>query len=150
MNIQDIYNTQVVQKVKKVIHNVDTFCKKEKKGLQIPLEKTLNRSAALTVICSSTMKPLTSITSLTPVSSVSAKHLEKVTVNGCDQGVIRRTIKNMYVEWRIPPTLTNITTALQESIGYSGGREHSRMHLKRIGFSYKKCESNRKETIKKT
>ena len=57
-----------------VIHNVDTFCKKEKKGLQIPLEKTLNRSAALTVICSSTMKPFTSITSLTLVSSVSAKH----------------------------------------------------------------------------
>ena len=42
---------------------------------------------------------------------------------------------------------TNIKTALQER--YSGSREDSRVQLKRIGFSYKKCESNRKETIQK-
>ena len=56
-----------------VILNVYTFCKKEKEGFQIPLEKPLNRSAALTLICSSTMKRFTSITYLTLASSGSAK-----------------------------------------------------------------------------
>ena len=117
--------------------------KKEKERLQIPLEPWNTDRYKLFYI------QMTQFICYLLESSVSTKRLEIVTLDGFDQGVIRRTIKNMYVEWRIPPTLTNITTALQESIGYSGSREHSRMYLKRIGFSYKKCESNRKETIKK-
>ena len=52
------------------------------------------------ILCSSILEVIKIyiyITSLTLVSSVSAKHLKKVTVDGCDQWVIGRTIKNMYL-----------------------------------------------------
>ena len=52
------------------------------------------------------------------------------------------------MERRALSTLTIIGTALHERIVYSGSREHLRAQLKRMGSSYKKCENNKKETIK--
>ena len=83
-----------------------------------------------------------------PASFVNAKCFEKVTLDGFYQGMVRHTLKNMYVERRALSTLTIIGTALHERLVYSGSREHLRAQLKRMGSSYKKCENNKKETIK--
>ena len=52
------------------------------------------------------------------------------------------------MERRALSTLTITGTALHERIVYSGSRELLRAQLKRMGSSYKKGESNTKDTLK--
>ena len=50
----------------------------------------------------------------------------------------------MYSERRILPTLSNIQTAMQEDIDYTGGKSILRKYMRQLGFTYKKSQTNRK------
>ena len=67
-----------------------------------------------------------------------------------DEGVVRRTIKAMYVQKTVLPTLKNIRDALQQKIGYSGSKSTLRKQLKSIGFNYRRCQMNRKVLMERS
>lgn len=47
------------------------------------------------------------------------------------------------------PTIGKLLAQLKEDIDYDGSREHLRKLLKKIGFLYKKCKTNRQALIEK-
>ena len=69
---------------------------------------------------------------------------KRVQLDEFDLGVLRRTVNAMYSERRILPTLSNIQTAMQEDIGYTGSKSILRKHMRQLGFTYRKSQNNRK------
>ena len=131
---------------RKIIENVYKFCVEEKQsGLKMPLERAWDRTAALTGVSRATaQRILTKKVELPSPLIDQAATVSKVTLDDFDQGVARRTIAGMYAQKKMLPTLENIHAELKQSIGYTGSKETLRKELKKIKFSYSRCEVNRK------
>lgn len=61
-----------------------------------------------------------------------------------DQGVIRRKVHEFYALKKELPTINKLLTVLRDEINFKGGRETLRKSLRKIGFHYRKTQSNRK------
>ena len=131
---------------RRIIENVYKFCMEEKQsGLKMSLERVWDQTAALTGVSRATAQRIINKKDEQPTASIEdAATDRKVTLDDFDQGVARRTIAGMYSQKRRLPTLGNIHAALKENIGFTGSKETLRKELKRIKFSYSKCEVNRK------
>ena len=131
-----------------IVRNVHSLCTAEKKhGLEISLDRSLDRTAALTGVSKATVKRMlareTAAAAAEP-KKVAIARVERVKLDGFDKGVVRRTINTMYAHKKLLPTLNNIRASLQEDIGYTGSKQHLREELLKLGFTYKRCQSNRK------
>lgn len=62
---------------------------------------------------------------------------------------IRQKIQFSYTVLKIAPTLRKLLAVAKEELEYKGGREKLRQILHAIGFSYKKCSTNRESLIEK-
>lgn len=67
-----------------------------------------------------------------------------VVVDAFDEGVIRRTVDEIYTMYHKVPTLKVLLEKLREKINFSGARETLWKQLLSLGFKYKKCHDKRK------
>lgn len=68
----------------------------------------------------------------------------KIEVDDFDIGVIKRKIHEFYSEKKEIPTIPKLLNTLRGDINFKGGRETLRNLLKKIGFRFKRTQSNRK------
>lgn len=66
-----------------------------------------------------------------------------------DVCAIRQKVHFFYTVKKEVPTIGKLLAQLKEDIDYDGSREHLRKLLKKIGFLYKKCKTNRQALIEK-
>lgn len=88
----------------------------------------------------------------TKISTPGKKRLRlkgKIEVDEFDLGVVRRKIHEFYSMKKEIPTLQKLLLVLQEEIDFKGSRETLRKILRKIGFRYKKTQSNRKVLIER-
>ena len=74
-----------------------------------------------------------------PLSSTS-----KVSLDDFDQGVVRWTIASTYSLKKVLPTLDNIRTELNHSIGYTGTKGRLHKDLLHMKYTYTRCGVNQK------
>ena len=107
--------------------------------MNLSLNRVWDRTAALTGVSRSTAQKIVEEKKAQdeqqqpkqPPSSTS-----KVSLDDFDQGVVRRTIANMYSLKKVLPTLDNIRTELKQSIGYTGSKGRLRKDLLHMKFTY--------------
>ena len=129
---------------KDIIGNVYDFCKREKEGgLKISLNQAKERASTATGVSKRTIERIMSRDKVTEEKPQLTRTL-RVQLDTFDMGVLRRTVNTLYSDKRILPTLNNIQTALQENIGYTGSKSILRKHMLKLGFTYKKSQTNRK------
>ncbi|KAF9410075.1 hypothetical protein HW555_010737 [Spodoptera exigua] len=66
-----------------------------------------------------------------------------------DLCAIRQKVHFFYTVKKQVPTLRNYLPVVREDLGYDGSREHLRKILHSLGFSYKKCKTDRSALIEK-
>ncbi|KAH9644942.1 hypothetical protein HF086_010150 [Spodoptera exigua] len=66
-----------------------------------------------------------------------------------DLCAIRQKVHFFYTVKKQVPTLRNLLPVVREDLGYDGSREHLRKILHSLGFSYKKCKTDRSALIEK-
>ena len=55
----------------------------------------------------------------------------------------------MYEKHQVLPTLENIRKGLREEISFTGSKKVLSSALKRIGFQYRRCTTNRKNLMER-
>ena len=129
---------------KEIIRSVHNFCKQEKEdGLKISLNQAKERTSTMTGVSKSTIERLMK-QDKTKEEKPELPRTKRVQLDEFDLGVLRRTVNAMYSERRILPTLSNIQTAMQEDIGYTGSKSILRKYMRQLGFTYRKSQTNRK------
>ena len=129
---------------KDVVRNVYDFCKREKEGgLKISLNQAKERASTATGVSKSTIARILKQDNVQDQKPQLPRTL-RVKLDTFDLGVLRRTVNTLYSDKRILPTLNNILSALQENIGYTGSKSILRKHMLKLGFTYKKSQTNRK------
>ena len=98
------------------------------------LEKKCNASAS-TVRRIQKEKPEEPLTEVRP---------RKFQLDDSDLCVLRRTVQTMYEKHQVLPTLENIRKGLPEAISLTDSKNVLSSALKRIGFWYRHCTTNRK------
>ncbi|KOB74093.1 Uncharacterized protein OBRU01_09807, partial [Operophtera brumata] len=73
----------------------------------------------------------------------------KIEIVDFDIGVIRRKIHEFYTMKKEIPTIPKLLNVLQDEIHFKGSRETLRKLLHKMGFRYKKTQSNRKVLIER-
>lgn len=135
---------------KDIMLHVHAFCQKEKEeGLTISLKKTAERGSALTGVSKATLKRVVGQCNKTSGAKPSIARVEQLKMDTFDDAVVRRTIHRMYIK-KILPTLNNVRTSLSQNIGYTGSSSHLRKILRRLGFTYRRCEQNRKVLMERS
>ncbi|XP_026738814.1 uncharacterized protein LOC113501772 isoform X2 [Trichoplusia ni] len=66
-----------------------------------------------------------------------------------DLCAIRQKIQFFYTVKKIAPTLRNLLPVVREDLQFSGSREHLRKVLIKLGFKYRKCQSDRQALMEK-
>lgn len=85
--------------------------------------------------------------------STPAKHRKgrrAIEVDDFDKCAIRQKIIFFYSVKKEIPTVGKLLAQLRQDIGYDGSREHLRRLLLNMGFSFKKCKTNRHALIEKS
>ena len=67
----------------------------------------------------------------------------KFEIDDFDKCVVRRTVADIISIHKVLPTTQNILSELHSRIEFAGGEHSLRYILKELGFSWKKCKSNR-------
>ena len=116
--------------------------------MQLSLNHVWDRTAALTDVSRSTAQKIVEEKKKAqdeqqqpkqPPSSTSKESLDDF-----DQGVVRRTIANMYSLKKVLPTLDNIRTELKQFIGYTGSKGRLCKDLLHTKFAFTRCGVNKK------
>ena len=131
-----------------IIENVYKFCMEEKKsGMKLSLNRVRDRTAALTGVSRSTAQKIVEEKKKAQEEQQQPKQppssASKVSLDECDQGVVRRTIASMYSLKKVLPTLDNIRSELKQTIGYTGSKGRLRKDLLHMKFTYTRCGVNR-------
>ena len=100
-----------------IIGNVYRFCMEEKKsGMKLSLNHVWDRTAALTGVSRSTTQKIVEEKKKAQDEQQQPKQppssMSKVSLDGFDQSVVRRTIASMYSLKKVLPTLDNIRIEL--------------------------------------
>ena len=129
---------------KDVIRNVHDFCMREKEdGLKISLNQAKERASTTTGVSKSTIARILK----RDKAQDQKPHLPRtlrVQLDTFDLGVLLKTVNTLYSDKRILPRLNNFLSALKENIGYTGSLSILRKHRLKLGFTYKKSQTNRK------
>ncbi|XP_063897313.1 uncharacterized protein LOC135118660 [Helicoverpa armigera] len=73
----------------------------------------------------------------------------KIEIDDFDLGVIRRKVHEFYTIKKEIPTIPKLLNILRQEINFTASRETLRKVLRKIGFRYKKTQSNRKVLIER-
>ena len=142
MDLGSIYRFS--EDARRIIRNVFNFCKAEKvRGTPIAFNQSSVRAAAMTGVSRASLYRVVREHDNPPAPRTLPQRSQKLQLDSFDEGVIRRTINSMYSVKRILPTLSNVQEELKDAIGYKGSRESIRHLLKKLGFYYKRCQTNR-------
>lgn len=101
---------------KQILQNVFQFCRKEKQeGLLVPLDRVADRTATMTGVSRATVYRVSRQQSETAPTTDTRlqERVARVHLDDFDQGVVRRTINNMYSLKKTLPTLKNIHLELK-------------------------------------
>lgn len=130
---------------KEVIRNVLRVCKEEKESgkLTFPLSAALARTAALTGVSTAT------VSRVARNKPQRKERFDKITLDDFDQGVVRRTVSELLTFHKVLPTVGKIRESLVQKIGYKGSKTHLRGILHQLGFTWRKCETNRTVLIER-
>lgn len=147
---------------REIVSNVFKFMKEESVSgtPKIPLKKARDRTAAATGVSirsvSRINKELHSLrvsedkpkSFLTP--NKSRKRQKPITdLDQFDECVVRRVVYEFYITEKRVPTLKLLQIALQEKINFTGCVESLRKILKKLGFTFRRAENNRRVLIEK-
>ena len=132
--------------------NVLKVCRDEKQNgeLFLPLASHLARASMLTGVPEWSLVRFR--TSNLHENSIRKVRSDKLEVDDFDRCVIRWTINDMLVSRKVLPTVKTLLRELRypDSINFKGGRETLRKLLKQMGFTWRKCSSNRKILMKRS
>ena len=132
--------------------NVLKVCREEKQNgeLFLPFASHLARASMLTWVLEWSLVRFR--TSNLHENSIHKFRTDKLEVDDFDRCVIRRTINDMLVSRKVLPTVKTLRRELRspDSINFKGGRETLRKLLKRMGFTWRKCSSNRKVLMERS
>ncbi|CAH2100876.1 unnamed protein product [Euphydryas editha] len=138
---------------REMVLKVKSFCEKEKsnKGPIIPFESVRLRVAAMTGISEKTVTNISkegevAASTSTKISTPgkSRPRDSKIQLDDFEMCAIRHKIHEFYVVRKELPTLTKILHELRNDIDYKGSRTTLWRIMKKMGFFFKKCQSNRK------
>jgi transposase len=82
----------------------------------------------------------------TSFSTPGKKHRVSKPITGVDdfdKSVIRRTVRNFYIEEKCVPTVKKVLEKLKETINFKGGSTSLKIILKEIGFRWVRTKDNR-------
>ena len=132
---------------KEIVRNVFEFCKQEKESWHtMSLHQAKLRATTLTgvsLIKNNRMKKSHPAKEEKPQLAKT----ERVQLDTFDLCVLQRIVNDMCSKQKTLPTLSNIRTALDENIGYTGSKSDLKKHMEKPGFSNKKSKTNRKLLI---
>lgn len=121
------------------------------------LRNIIKRTAEATQVCERTVQrilkeerdlPSTSSKLLSPMKN-RIKRENKVDVDGFTVDVIRSTIQSFHVEHKQIPTLAKLRSVLTESIGFDGCLATLHTLLRKLGYEWRKTDSNRKVLVER-
>ena len=128
---------------REIIKRVYNVCKEEKKDgkLALPLCSPLERTTHLCNASASTVRRIQKEKTEEPLTEVRPRKYQPDDFDLC---VLRRTVQTMYENHQVLPTLENIRKGLREAISFTGSKKVLSSALKRVGFQYRRCTTNRK------
>ena len=118
------------------------ICKEEKKTgtLQVPLQKATARAANYTGLSATTVRRIGAM-------SLNRKprkpRQDRYVIDTFDRDVIRRTVHEMLQKGGRAPTSRSILAEVRVKISFPGKVDFLRKILKKLGFVWRRCESNR-------
>ena len=120
----------------------------KKSRMKLSLNRVLDRTVALTGVSRSTTQKIVEEKKAQDEQQQPKQPpslTSKVSLDGFDQGVVRRTIASMYfLKTVLPATLNNIRTELKQSIGYTGSNGRLCKDFLHMKSAYTRCGVNQK------
>ncbi|CAH0587211.1 unnamed protein product [Chrysodeixis includens] len=148
-------NKTIRSSARTVIYKVFNRCLAENEAGQIlsELSDVYRRTAEMTGVSINTVRNIEKEGKKNGGSfSTPGKHRKgrpRKDLDNFDLCAIRRTVHFFYTVRKQVPTLRNLLPVIREDLGFNGSREHLRKVLRALGFSYKKCQSDRSALMEK-
>ncbi|XP_054260045.1 uncharacterized protein LOC128984729 [Macrosteles quadrilineatus] len=132
-----------------------------KSGITIPLQKARERTAAATGVSQRSVTRINSELNALKVSEDDNKSFltphktkrKKKPITGLDhfdECVVRRTVYEFYITEKRLPTSKLLQNSLKEKLNFQGSQSSVRRILKKLGFSWKRTQNNRRILIEKS
>lgn len=118
--------------------------------MTIPLENTLGRAAYYTGNSVSTCMRAEATAKATFTQASRKKRSDSYVVDSSVHDVVKRTVHDMILRGKGVPTAISILREVQEKITFPGKLTFLRSTINEIGFSWKKCGSNRSILMERT
>jgi len=129
---RQLINAHVV----KILKSVLRFCESEakKKTARIPLSCPVERTSVMTGVSRKTITRLKK--NVLPASKKCRKtRKDKVIFDSFDKGVLRRTVKSIYLDKNRLPTMAIIHQEMKERLNFTGSQEQLRCIMRETGFT---------------
>lgn len=148
---------------REIVSNVFKFMKEEcKSGVLIPMQKARERTAAATGVSLRTVSRINRELDAIKVSEgndnksfitpqKNRKKYKPITdLDHFDECVVRRAVYEFYISEKRLPTAKLLQNSLRDKINFRGSEQSVRRILKKLGFSWKRSENNRRILIEKS
>ncbi|XP_060808779.1 uncharacterized protein LOC132903764 [Amyelois transitella] len=147
------------RQVRKMIYDVYCFMKREADNNAVDnLKQCIKRTAAATKCSESTVRRIVKGTKnseflavfRTPGKNKRIKKKPITDIDNFDQGVIKRIIHNFHITEKELPTIGRLQRKLKDDLDFLGSAASLRRIIKKIGFKWKRTETNRKLLIEQS
>lgn len=146
---------------REIVSSVYKFMKEESNsGVTIPMQKARERTAAATGVSLRTISRINKELEAVRVSDGEKclvtpkknKNRQKpiTGLDNFDECVVRRLVYQFYITEKRLPTAKLLRNSLREKIDFKGSEQSVRRILRKLGFSWKRTQNNRRILIEKT
>lgn len=148
---------------REIVSNVYKFMREEcaSGAVTIPIQKARERAAVATGVSVRTISRINKELDAIRVSeeenksfTTPQKHRKRqhpiTGIDNFDECVVRRLVYEFYLTEKRLPTAKLLRNSLREKINFTGSEQSVRRILKKLGFSWKRTENNRRILIEKS